>query len=207
MLLGSHLVWSSRGNCAEFDCKVEQVYDPSGWVPDDPIWHRSSSSCNSPSKGEWKGTEDSVPTVRCEGEGKKKNGQWVCNWRHSQASEDLMRTKLFNRLLPHSTGYGIRAHSLNKGLDFWRRGFGWIPKACLQATKNRGQKWGLIHRKGLGNRTRQKQNYAKEHRGVLGLWAAPNGKEEKRAGKAAIAWFGLSKLQDYTSKYGVWGSG
>lgn len=203
MQLGSHLVWSSRGNCAEFDCKVEQAYDPSGWVPDeDPRVLLTAL----PRRNE-RVRKTVSPQWDVKGRVRKKMVSAVCSWRHSQASEDLMRTKLFNRLLPHSTGYGIRAHSLNRRLDFWHRGFGWIPKACLQATKNWLQKWGLIHRKGLGNRTMQTQNYAKGHRGVLGLWAAPNGKEEKRAGKAAIAWFGLSKLQDYTSKNGVLGSG
>lgn len=33
----------------------------------------------------------------------------------------------------------------------------------------------------------QKQNFAKGHRGVLGLWEAPNRKEKKRAGKDAVA--------------------
>lgn len=46
-------------------------------------------------------------------------------------------------------------------------------------------------------------------KGIEEFWGCGQLQMEKkrRAGKAAIAWFGLSKLQDYTSKYGVLGSG
>lgn len=82
-------------------------------------------------KGIPRDVEDTAP-VDWGGEKRKRGHSSL--WAFPELREDGMRTQLFSKLSPYSTG--VRANSPSKRFSVWNPSFQWGPNAGLETTKN-----------------------------------------------------------------------